>query len=170
MRAAIEERERISQDLHDGILQLLFAVGLRLEASNALMSAGSRKVAGLRLDQAIGQLNRVIREVRSFIAGLASDPLQGKDLLTALRLMLKSLTQNHALRVRCEGEDRATQAVSAEQAAHLLYIVQEAVSNCLQHSGAQEAMVSLKMLKQGVRLSIRDNGCGFNPAAVKGQG
>ena len=170
LRAAIEERERISQDLHDGILQSLFAVGLGLEASHALMSPGSRKAAGPRLDQAIGQLNRVIREVRSFIAGLSSDPLQGKDLLTALRLMLKSLTQNHALRVRLAGEDRAAQAVSAEQAAHLLYVAQEAVSNCLQHSGAQEAMVSLKMLTGGIRLSIRDNGRGFNPAAVNGHG
>ncbi len=170
LRTAIEERARISQDLHDGILQSLFAVGLGLEASHALLSPGSRKVAGPRLDQAIGELNRVIREVRSFIAGLAPDPLQGKDLLPALRLMLKSLTQNHALRVRLVAEDRAAQAVSAEQAAHMIYIAQEAVSNCLQHSGAQEAMVSLKLLKQGVRLSIRDKGCGFNPASVKGHG
>ncbi|MEK7235413.1 MAG: ATP-binding protein, partial [Nitrospirota bacterium] len=53
---------------------------------------------------------------------------------------------------------------------HLLRVIQEAVSNCIRHGRAQEATVSLKMLKQGVRLSIRDNGSGFNPEAAKGSG
>ena len=44
------------------------------------------------------------------------------------------------------------------------------MSNCIRHGGAQEARVSLKMLKQGVRLSIRDNGRGFNPNVAKGVG
>jgi two-component system sensor histidine kinase DegS len=51
-------------------------------------------------------------------------------------------------------------------------VSQEAISNCLRHGSAQEATVSLKMLKQGVRLSIRDNGSGFNTTIAKrtGQG
>ncbi|MCX5723680.1 MAG: PAS domain S-box protein [Nitrospirae bacterium] len=170
LRVASEERERISQDLHDGILQSLFAVGLCLEAANRLMAPRDRKAAGLSFDQAVGQLNQVIQEVRGFISGLGSDQLQGKDWLTELRLMLKSLTKNSPMRVRHSIEGQAVQALSGEQASHLLYIVQEAVSNGLRHSGAQEARVSLKMLKRGVRLSIRDNGRGFNPASVKGSG
>ena len=170
LRTAIEERERISQDLHDGILQSLFVVGLGLEASKSVMSPKSRKTAGPILDQAIDQLNRVMHEIRNFIAGLGSDLLQGKDLPTALQHMLESLTQNHATRVRLAVEDRAAQAVLAEQVLHLLYVIQEAVSNCIRHGRAQEATVSLKMLKHGVRLSIRDNGRGFNPEAAKGTG
>lgn len=170
LRAAIEERERISQDLHDGILQSLFAVGLTLETSKSMMSPGSRKTAGPPLDQAIDQLNRVMHEIRNFIAGLGSDLLHGKDLPTALQHMLDSMTQNHTTRVRLAVENRAAQAVSAEQSLHLLHVIQEAVSNCIRHGRAQEATVSLKMLKQGVRLSIRDNGSGFNPEAAKGTG
>lgn len=170
LRAAIEERERISQDLHDGILQSLFAVGLTLETTKSMMSPRNRKMPGAPLDQAIDQLNRVMREIRNFIAGLGSDLLQGKDLPTALQHMLESLTQNHATRVRLAVEDRAAQAVSAEQSRHLLLVIQEAVSNCIRHGRAQEATVSLKMLKQGVRLSIRDNGSGFNPDTAKGTG
>ena len=67
-------------------------------------------------------------------------------------------------------EDRAAKALSAEQSLHLLRVIQEAVSNCIRHGGAQEARVSLKMLKQGVRLSIRDNGRGFNQDTVKAGG
>ena len=65
---------------------------------------------------------------------------------------------------------RAVQAISAEQSFHLFRVIQEAVSNCIRHGGAQEARVSLKMLKQGVRLSIRDNGRGFDPTITKGSG
>jgi signal transduction histidine kinase len=80
------------------------------------------------------------------------------------------LTQNQATRVRLAVEDRAAKAVSDEQSLHLFLVIQEAVSNCIQHGRAQEAKVSLKMLKQGVRLSIRDNGRGFNPDTAKGTG
>mgnify|MGYP000546896804 CR=1 FL=1 len=170
LRAAVEERERISQDLHDGILQSLFAVGLGLEAFRLTMSPRIRKTSGPALDQAIDQLNRVMQEIRNFIVGLGSDLLQGKDLPTALQHMLTSLTQNQTTRVRLAVEDRAAQAVSAKQALHLFLVIQEAVSNCIRHGRAPEARVSLKMLKQGVRLSIRDNGRGFNPKAAKGTG
>ncbi|MCI0428677.1 MAG: PAS domain S-box protein, partial [Nitrospiraceae bacterium] len=170
LHTVIEERERISQDLHDGILQSLFAVGLALEASKSMMSPRARKSSGASLDQAIDQLNRVMREIRNFTAGLGSDPLQGKDLPMALQNMLASLTVNQATRVRLAVEDRAAKAVSAEQSLHLLLVIQEAVNNCIRHGRAQEAKVSLKMLKQGVRLSIRDNGRGFNPDTAKGAG
>jgi len=127
-------------------------------------------MSGASLDQAIDQLNRVMREIRNFIAGLGSDLLQGKDLSTALQQMLGSLTENQATRVRLAVEGRAAKAVSAEQSLHLLHVIQEAVSNCIRHGRAQEARVSLKVVKQGVRLSIRDNGRGFNQDAAKGIG
>ena len=170
LRAAIEERERISQDLHDGILQSLFAVGLTLETTKSMMSLKERKTSGPALTQAIDQLNRLMHEVRNFIAGLGSDLLQGKDLPTALHNMLKTLTKHHPTHVRLKIEDRAAQALSAEQSLHLLLVIQEAVSNCIRHGQAQEATVSLKLLKQGVRLSVRDNGCGFDSTASNGIG
>ncbi len=170
LRAAIEERERISQDLHDGILQSLFAVGLSLETTKLMMSPKERKTSGPALDQAIDQLNQLMHEVRNFIAGLGSDLLQGKDLPTALYHMLETLTKHHPTRVRLKIEDRAARALSAEQSLHLLLVIQEAVSNCIRHGHAQEATVSLKLLKQGIRLSVRDNGCGFNLNAAKKSG
>jgi PAS domain S-box-containing protein len=170
LRAAIDERTRISQDLHDGILQSLFAVGLNLEVTKSSMPPKTRKTAGGSLNKSIDQLNRVMREIRNFIAGLGPEPIEGKDLSTSLQSMLTSLTAEQPTRVRLAVEKRAVQAVSAEQSFHLFRIVQEAVSNCIRHGGAQEARVSLKLLKQGVRLSIRDNGRGFNEDAVKGVG
>ena len=170
LRAALDERERISEDLHDGILQSLFAVGLTLEASKSAMASTARKTSGASLNQAIQQLNEVMREIRNFIAGLGSDLLKGKDLPTVLAHMLASLTENQPTRVRLAVEGPAAKALSTEQALHLVRVIQESVSNCIKHGHAQEARVSLKMLKQGVRLTIRDNGRGFNPKAIKGTG
>ena len=170
LHVVIEERERISQDLHDGVLQSLFAVGLTLESAKLMMSPRSRKMLGQPIDQAIAQLNCVMHEIRNFIAGLGSDLLKGKDLRMALRHMLKLLRQIQDTRVRLVVEDRATQALSTEQSLHLLLVIQEAVSNCIRHGRAQEATVSLRLLKQGVRLSVRDNGCGFNPKAARRTG
>ena len=74
------------------------------------------------------------------------------------------------MHVRLAVEDRAAKAVSTEQSLHLFRVIQEAVSNCIKHGHAREASVSLKMLKRGIRLSIRDNGCGFNQDDAKGIG
>jgi len=170
LRAAVEERERISQDLHDGILQSLFATGLTLETAKSMMSPRNRQMLSPSIDQVIDQLNRVMHEIRNFIAGLGLDLLKGKDLSTALQHMLETLTQHHATRVRLAIDERAAQALSAEQSLHLVLVIQEAVSNCIRHGRAEEATVSLKILKQGLRLSIRDNGGGFNMDTAKGIG
>jgi len=170
LRAAVEERERISQDLHDGILQSLFATGLTLETAKSMMSPRNRQMLSPSIDQVIDQLNRVMHEIRNFIAGLGLDLLKGKDLSTAVQHMLETLTQHHATRVRLAIDERAAQALSAEQSLHLVLVIQEAVSNCIRHGRAEEATVSLKILKQGLRLSIRDNGGGFNMDTAKGIG
>ena len=170
LQAALQERERISQDLHDGILQSLFAVGLALESAKLTMSPRNLKRSKASLNQAIDQLNDVMREIRNFIAGLGSDLLLGKNLPAMLKQMLAMLTEHQATRVRLAVEDRAAKAVSTEQSLHLFRVIQEAVSNCIKHGHAREASVSLKMLKRGIRLSIRDNGCGFNQDDAKGIG
>ena len=170
LRAALDERERISQDLHDGILQSLFAVGLALESAKLTMAPRSFKTSRASLNQAIDQLNLVMGEIRNFIAGLGSDLLKGKGISAVLHQMLASLTESQPTRVRLAVEGRAAKALSTEQSLHLIRVIQESVSNCIKHGRAQEARVSLKMLKQGVRLRIRDNGRGFNPEVAKGTG
>lgn len=170
LQTALQERERISQDLHDGILQSLFAVGLTLEVAKSLMPPKTLKASGVSLNKAIDQLNRVMREIRNFIAGLDSESLEGKNLPAALKHLLESLTENQPTRVRFAVEDRAAKALSAEQSLHLLRVIQEAVSNCIRHGHAQEARVSLKLLKQGVRLRIRDDGRGFSQDTVNAGG
>ncbi|MEY4526836.1 MAG: hypothetical protein RL768_555 [Nitrospirota bacterium] len=170
LRAAINERERISQDLHDGILQSLYAVGLGLEACKPLMTQRHYKKAVATMSEAIGQLNHVMSEVRNFIAGLESQVLQGSTFPAALQEMVTTLAATHPLRCTVSVDETAAGRISTEQALHLLNIVREALSNSLRHAQATKATVTLKPLSRSLRLSIVDNGIGFEPTGMRGVG
>jgi PAS domain S-box-containing protein len=172
LRDAVAERGRISEDLHDGILQSIFAVGLGLESCRALVSElplpRKKTTAPLMtaLNSAIGQLNHVMTEVRNFIAGIESHVLQGGDVALALRNVVRAMCVSNKTACRVRIEDAAARELSTEQAFHVMHIVREALSNSLRHSGAGRITLSLKQLRRSVRLSVRDNGSGFNPGSV----
>ena len=173
LRMALEERERISQDLHDGILQSLFAVGLGLEACKPLVAQQRKKAAAklmLVFNRSIRQLNQVMGEVRNFIAGLESQVLQGGDFATLLRTMVQSMVSAHPVRCKFVIDRVVTSRLSTEQALHLMNVMREALSNSLRHSQAKKTTVSLKQLAHSVRLSVTDDGIGFNPATAHGAG
>lgn len=173
LSAALQERERISQDLHDGILQSLYAVGLGLEACKPLVKRQPDQVAEkfvTILDQAIGQLNQVMTEVRNFIAGLESQVMQGGDFSTALRAMVEAMAASSSARCRVKIDDGAAQRLSTEQALHIINIVREGVSNALRHSRAKQITVSLRELLRSDRLAVTDDGVGFDTRSAQGVG
>ncbi len=173
LSAALQERERISQDLHDGILQSLYGVGLGLETCKLLIGQHTAPVADnliATLNQAIGQLNQVMGAVRDFIMGLESHLMQGGDVTTALRAMVHSMCGSSSATCRVRIDDEAGRYLSTEQAVHILNIAREGLSNALRHSHATRITVSLGQLIGSIRLTIIDNGIGFNPRSVQGVG
>jgi PAS domain S-box-containing protein len=173
LSAALQERERISQDLHDGILQSLYAVGLGLEVCKPLIRKQPEQVAATfltTLDQAIGQLNQIMTEVRNFIAGLESQVMQGGDFPTALRTMIDAMSISSSARCRVRIDEAAARRLSTEQALHIINIVREGVSNALRHSRARHITVSLRDLVRSDRLAVTDDGIGFNTRSVQGVG
>jgi len=170
LRAAIDERERISQDLHDGILQSLYAVGLGLESCKPLLKRlRARKVTQI-LNQAAGHLERVMQEVRGFIAGLESNVWRERDLSTALRTMIQTLTHPYGTSYRLSLHPGVSRTLTPEQGLHLFSIVREAISNSLRHGRAKRTAISLRPVKGGVRLTIQDDGRGFVPGSNKSRG
>ena len=173
LSAALQERERISQDLHDGILQSLYAVGLGLEGCKPLVRQQPGPIAEKfmkTLDQGIGQLNQVMGEVRNFIAGLESHVIQGGDFPTALRNLVATMSSSASIKCQARIDEASARQLSTEQALHIINIVREGVSNALRHSGATRITVSLRDLARSVRLTITDNGVGFNTSSVQGVG
>lgn len=169
LRKALEERQRLSQDLHDDILQSLYAVGLNLEACKPLQKQDPRR-AGKTLDRAVAQLNAVMREIRSFIAGLDTESAMSHELPTALRTMVQTLARPHATRFRVSIDPAASASVPEDWRGHLLNVAKEAVSNCLRHARADRGSLSLRVLKDCVRLTVQDNGIGFDPKKATGVG
>lgn len=170
LRSAINDRGRISQDLHDGILQSLYAVGLGLESCKPLMHQQKHERAAELLDQAIGQMNRIMGEIRNFIATMDFGTAEGDTFSDVLHTVIQAVTATHPLQCTVTIDETTGRALSAEQSLHLVNIAREALSNSLRHGQATKATVSLKRLAHSVRLSIRDNGRGFTPDGVQGVG
>jgi PAS domain S-box-containing protein len=169
LQAALAERERISEELHDGLLQSLYGVGLGLETCKSLMKRDPNRAAQT-LERAVSQLNAVMREVRNFIAGLESVLVQGGDLSKALRTVVESLADPQGLIFRVSIDAQAIRYITREQSLHVLNVVREAVSNGLRHSRASRGVVMVRQLKHAIRVTVRDNGIGFSPKSAMGVG
>ena len=123
-----------------------------------------------RLARSISDLNAVIRDVRNFIVGLEPEALKGYEFKAALQSLVGTMSQTDAARFSFDIDGQAAEALDARQAAHLLQVAREAMSNSLRHGGAQVTAVSLKKQNGCVRLEVQDNGVGFDPAASATRG
>ena len=173
LKQAVEERERISEDLHDGILQSIYAIGLGLEVCKPLISDQPKRSAAklkAEIQRTIGQLNHVLEEVRNFIAGLGARIMDGQEFDVVLRAMATTLAASYSIPARILVDKVAAQHLSTEQAYHVMHVAREALSNSFRHSQARRITLSLKRLRRSVRLTVTDNGVGFSPSAVDGAG
>ncbi|MSR23894.1 MAG: sensor histidine kinase [Nitrospiraceae bacterium] len=161
-----EEREQLNRDLHDDVLQSLYAVGLRLEAGRAGQQADPTEAVG-RIPQALDQLKLTMQHIRSYIAGPQPAHEGQPPFDTALPALVQSMTIGTGPQLRVDMEPRLAAHLSHEQADSILLIVREALSNCLQHSRAHEGVVTAQRQNGTLRIEIRDDGIGFDPAAMQ---
>ncbi len=161
--AVVDERERISKDLHDGIIQSIYAVGLSLEDVPELLEDDPQEVAH-RVERAIDNLHLTIRDIRNFIFGLRPELLSGTNLVAGLVAIAEEFRHNSMIDIEVHAEDLAREP-SPDLTAHLLAIANEALSNTARHSGASRALVGVSGNESGVHLTITDNGRGFAGSA-----
>jgi signal transduction histidine kinase len=161
--AVVDERLRISRDLHDGIIQSIYAVGLTLEDVPDLMIE-DRAEATARIDRAIDRLHTTIRDIRTFIVGLEGPA--DLTLVEAIEAVVAEIPPAPDLDIELDlGPADAVQGrLSAEASHELLQIVREALSNTARHSGATHATLSLRAAADGLTLRVEDDGRGFDPA------
>jgi signal transduction histidine kinase len=165
--AVLEERERIGMDLHDGIIQSIYAVGLMLEYSNLLLEEDAT-AAKAKLGQAIASLNEVIRDIRNYILDLRPQRFQGKDLPGALFEMIRAFRANTLIQADLHVDVEGDLGLTQSQAAGLFHIAQEALANVAKHSRAR--LVSVVLSRDGdaqVALAIQDNGRGFDKSHIR---
>ena len=164
-----EEREQLNRNLHDDILQSLYAVGLNLEASHPPQTTDFPQLTA-PINQALNQLKLVMRQIRNYIAGPQPARDEGQPFDVALATLVLSMTLAQGPHLRLTIDPGLSDSVSREQAESILHFVREALSNCLRHSHAQQGFVTAQRQNGFLRIEIQDDGVGFNPDAARKDG
>ena len=159
-KLAIEEREQLSRDLHDNLLQALYAVGMQLEAGKLAMKHSARR-SKAHMSQAINQLNNLMVDVRRFIALLTKRPSIELDFGHALNQLIASMTGTDRTAPQLEIKSPVLSFITPQLADQLLNIAREALSNSVRHTQASHRWVQLSLIDNSIRLVIGDNGVGF---------
>jgi signal transduction histidine kinase len=162
----LEDRERIAKELHDGAIQALFAVGMGLQGSAVI--AGSEELRG-RLQHAVDELDRVIRDLRNYIFGLRPGILADRQLDQALQRLCEEFQERTGVVTVAEIDPQAA-AELASQAGDVVQLAREALSNVSRHAEAATCRVSLYRDEDGRVLEVDDDGRGFDPANATGSG
>jgi len=162
--AIIEERDRIAMELHDGIIQQIYAIGIKLDIARITGDASpelSAQLLGAAVD-----LNRVIDDLRRYIRDLHLNV----NYTVSLQEQFRELTENF----RSIGTARLVSDIAptfrglSEPLVHaLVQIGRELLSNVARHAGATEVYLTLEEDGRGIVLEISDNGRGFDPDTVQ---
>src|SRR5581483_243745 len=170
LRRVMEQRERMAQDLHDGIIQTLFALSLSLERCQRLVTTDVEEV-GRQLSVGVQGLKAAIRDLRVFIGGLDPPLSDVRELEAALALQVRLLNASSDLQIDVRVDRSVADCVTPEQASHILYVAREALSNALRHARATRGTIALEPRNGHVRLTVEDDGVGFAvAAAASGEG
>ncbi|WP_324783052.1 GAF domain-containing protein [Streptomyces sp. H51] len=164
------ERDRIARDLHDLVIQRLFADGLSLQA--ALGRLGDRPDAADRVQRVVDDLDDTIKVIRSTIFGLQHQDHPGRR--TGLRSRLVALSAEASAALGFTPALRMTGLldtdVSAHHADHLLAVLREALSNAARHAVATAVEISVEATDGTLRLTVADDGRGIDPAVTRRSG
>lgn len=165
----LEDRSRIGRDLHDCVLQSLYAIGLNIETAQRTridQTAEAKEVD----DRMIQQINQLIHEVRGMIRELESGSVQEFDLSSELFALCATYEQTGRLHIKLDLQRSAIDVLTNEEEREILNIVREAVSNCARHANATRTVVSIRMREAKIRVSIHDDGIGFSTAVGRPRG
>ncbi len=157
-----EERIRISREWHDTLEQHLAGLSLQLQAAGAALPAAPARAQTL-LDRACAITQYSRDEARRAIWDLRAPTAPG-GLSGRLEQLCRDVAETSTVPVRCEAD--AGTRLDAATESHVYRVAQEALTNALKHGHATRIDVTLQTTPDGIRLSIRDNGGGFDPEAA----
>jgi len=165
--AILEERERIGMDLHDGIIQSIYAVGLTLEHSRLLLKDDPEQ-ASKSIDQAINDLNSAIRDIRAYILDLRPRHLHDESLMQGISRLVHEFRVNTLLDVNLQGPPEVEiNTLKENHAVALFHICQEALANVAKHARARHVDVVVWTTNERVLLEVHDDGQGFDQEKTK---
>jgi signal transduction histidine kinase len=163
--AVLEERERIGMDLHDGIIQSIYAVGLTMDYTRLLVQ-DLVPDAVEKIDQAIDGLNKAIRDLRTYILDLQPSKVAADDIEKALEVLVREFKANTLVDSELIIEDDIIQYIPIQASTEIFQIAREALANAAKHAKATRVLVSLReVTSELAALQVIDNGYGFEVGA-----
>lgn len=160
LERTLEERARLSRDLHDGVIQTIYAAGMNVAGARSLIESNPA-MAAERLDRSCAALNAAVLDVRSFIRGLEPETMRKRTFrlnIESIYLLLKPI---RPVELKTEIDDAMCTRFTPEQRVHALQIVREALANALRHSGATTVTIRVQPTDDGGVLEVDDNGAGI---------
>lgn len=159
--AVLEERDRIGMDLHDGIIQSIYGVGLALENVRHAIDENPEE-AKERIQHAIDGLNQAIRDIRAYILDLRPRQLGNDGLINGLKRLVTEYRANTFSEVILTMPDSDMKELPHSHALALFHICQEALANAAKHAQAKTVYLSVWTTEDRALMEIRDDGKGFD--------
>lgn len=155
-----EERERIGMDLHDGIIQSLYGIGLSMENARHGLENGKKDTIH-QIDTSLEALQSAIADIRAYILDLRPRQLRHSNLFDGMQSLIREFRANTMVDVELEGTADEVANLEGEQIEALYHIFQEALSNTAKHAKATKVSVRLWRREDRLLLRILDNGKGI---------
>ena len=163
----LEERERIGRELHDGVIQSLFAVGMNLQG---IAGALEDQEVARRLETAVEDVDHAIRDLRNYIFGLRPGILADRQLDQAIKELANDFGTRSSVITVVEVDGEAASGL-ASLAPDVIQLIRESLSNVGRHATAATCRISLAATDSGYVLEIDDDGSGFDASlATAGMG
>jgi two-component system sensor histidine kinase DegS len=166
MNAVMQERERLSRELHDGVAQLVADLLLRLDTIKELVEADRPQEAEAELERLHGVADEIYEDIGESIAGLRTNVTE-QGLVRALQDYVDQFEERHQIPTSLRTDNAADQ-LSPPAALQVFRFIQEALTNIRKHAGAREATVTLTSNgPEQLRVVIADDGQGFTPGSQR---
>lgn len=168
LAAVTRERERLTRDLHDGTIQSIYALGFDLQRVRNVVERDPAE-ARAELTRALASLNEVVSELRDFIVHEDTGESGAQNVESVLQALVQRVRRNTQAEVALDLSPEAARLVAPRQAVEVLQIVREAITNSLRHAFPRQIGVALTRDGSDWRLTIADDGTGFEPRRVNGR-
>jgi signal transduction histidine kinase len=168
--AVMNERQRIARELHDSLAQSLGYLHLGLAGLERQITAGQMAEVHAELAELRKAARDAYEEARQAILGLRSMVSRSLGLIPTLTEYLHDWSRRAGITVDLKVEPEEATALPPVVEVQLIRIIQEAMANVRKHAGARRVLVSIERDREFARASIRDDGIGFDPPAIAGEG
>jgi signal transduction histidine kinase len=166
--AVLEERQRLARELHDSVTQTLYGMSLYAQAAVGQLALGNLEQVAENLREIQDTSQEVLAEMRLLIHELRPPVLEQDGLVGALQARLSAVEGRAGLKTMLKSDLAGRLPAAIEEG--LYRIAQEALNNALKHARAHTITISLSQNEKRVTVEIADDGAGFEPEQVKGQG